>query len=215
MKIACLHTAHSNVAVFNAAAEDIGLAADALHHCVRPELLAAAEQARGLTEAIKRETVDLILDLTEEADAILLTCSTLGPAADAVGDIASVPVLRADHALAAQALVEGQHVLVLCTASTTLAPTRALFNALAERRGASFETRLVPGAWSLFRAGDMMGYFRCIADAARDAMSQGFASVALAQASMAGAASLLDSHHRPLTSPAAALAEAVRLLRPH
>ncbi|OQP83980.1 hypothetical protein BTR14_21135 [Rhizobium rhizosphaerae] len=215
MKIACLHTAHSNVAVFNAAAEDLGLAADALLHCVRPDLLAAVEQARTLTEAIRRETVALILDLSEEVDAILVTCSTLGPAADAVGDITGVPVLRVDHALAEQALVEGRHVLVLCTVATTLAPTRALFSTIAERRGASFETRLVPGAWTLFKTGDMMGYFRCIADATRDAIAEGFTSVVLAQASMAGAASLLESHHRPLTSPAAALAEAVRLLRTH
>ncbi|OLP61135.1 Asp/Glu racemase [Xaviernesmea oryzae] len=215
MKIACLHTAQSNVAVFEAAAEDLGLAAASLHHVVRADLLAAVERARVVADDVKRATVSLLLDLAEEADAVVLTCSTLGLAAEAVREVVNVPVIRADRALAEQALVEGRHVIALCASATTLAPTSALFSEIAERRGASFEMRLVPGIWELFRAGDMMGYFRRIAEAVQDTASDGAVRVALVQASMAGAASLLDNRQRPLTSPSAALAEAVRQLRPH
>ncbi|WP_245317799.1 hypothetical protein [Ensifer sp. 1H6] len=49
MIIACLHTADSNVAVFEAAARELGLAAGVLRHAVRPDLLEAAERAGGLT----------------------------------------------------------------------------------------------------------------------------------------------------------------------
>ena len=42
MKIACLHTAESNVAVFDAAAMALGIPTGVLHHEVRADLLAAA-----------------------------------------------------------------------------------------------------------------------------------------------------------------------------
>ena len=43
MRIACLHTAESNIAVFEAAAQALGLGRDTLVHVVREDLLAAAE----------------------------------------------------------------------------------------------------------------------------------------------------------------------------
>ncbi len=78
MRIACLHTAESNVAVFEAARPD-GVR---LSHAVRPDLLAAAE-AEGLTAAIAAATVEALGAL--DGDAVLLTCSTLGPAAGPAG----------------------------------------------------------------------------------------------------------------------------------
>ncbi len=51
MRIACLHTAESNVAIFEAARPD-GVR---LRHAVRPDLLAAAE-AEGLTPEIAAAT---------------------------------------------------------------------------------------------------------------------------------------------------------------
>lgn len=94
MKFACLHTAQSNVAVFEAARPE-GVR---LTHAVRPDLLAAAE-AEGLTPAVVAATVAALGAL--EADAVLLTCSTLGPAAGAAG------ALRADAALADAATAAG------------------------------------------------------------------------------------------------------------
>lgn len=87
MRIACLHTAASNAAVFDAACP----AGVRLTHAVRPDLLAAAEAAGGLTPEIAAATAEALRGL--EGDAVLLTCSTLGPAAGGA--------LRADAALAA------------------------------------------------------------------------------------------------------------------
>lgn len=73
--------------------------------------------------------------------------------------------------------------------------------------GADVEVRLIPGAWDLFKAGRQDDYWQTIADAADTAAAEGAAAVALAQASMAGAAAL--ARHPPLTSPGAGLAAMV------
>ncbi|HUN50891.1 MAG TPA: hypothetical protein VMU42_07235, partial [Candidatus Sulfotelmatobacter sp.] len=75
MAIACLHTAESNVAVFDAAAAALGAN---LTHLVRADLLQAAEAAGGMTPAVAARTAALLHRLAEDADAVLLTCSTLG-----------------------------------------------------------------------------------------------------------------------------------------
>jgi len=190
MRIACLHAAESNVAIFEAARPD-GVS---LRHAVRPDLLAAAE-ADGLTPDIAAATAEALGALRDGADAVLLTCSTLGPAAGPAG------ALRADAALAEAATASGGTVEVLCTASGTLTATAELFGAAAERSGARVTVRLVPGAWRLFHAGDHAGYAERIA---RDAEASRADVVALAQASMAPAAQLTA---RPvLTCPQVALA---------
>lgn len=203
MRIACLHTVESNRAVFDAAAVGSGIE---LHHLVRDDLLKGAEQAGGLTEAIAGETEGLLRDLAGEAEGVLLTCSTLGPVAERLR--VGVPVLRVDAALAERAVRDGGRVVALIAVATTWDATREIFEKAAAGSGASVEVRLVPEAWSLFRAGDLAGYHRLVAEAADAAFAEGAAVVALAQASMAGAAGL-TRQGSPLTSPAAGL-EAVQ-----
>ncbi|MBR0647101.1 Asp/Glu racemase [Roseomonas hellenica] len=190
MRIACLHTVDSNAAVFEAACPP----GASLRHVVRADLLSVAEAAGGLTPAIRDETRALLAGLAAEADAVLLTCSTLGPSADGLA-------LRVDAALAAATATAPGPRLVLYAVATTEAPTRALFAA----HGADFEMRLVPDAWDAFRVGDLPGYHARVAEAADAGFAEGYATVALAQASMAGAAALCRNG-TPLTSPAAALA---------
>ena len=47
MKIACLHTADSNIAVYEQAASKLGLVSGSLLHHVRADLLFSAERAGG------------------------------------------------------------------------------------------------------------------------------------------------------------------------
>ncbi len=200
--IACLHTASSNVAVFDAACPH-GVV---LRHAVRPDLLMQAELEGGVTEALLARTAEALVVLADGATAALLTCSTLGAAAGRAA--AGVPVLRADAALAGAARRIAGRVAVLCAAATTLEPTRALFGDASGR----MKVELVPGAWALFRAGDLAAYHRRIAEAADAAYATGCDAVALAQASMAGAAPLCR-RGQPLTSPAAALHAVARAIR--
>ena len=93
--IACLHTSASNVAVFAAACPE----GATLTHTVDEALLRDAEAAGGLTEAIAARTARALEALALPGiDAVLLTCSTVGPGAAQAR--AAIPVLRVDAALA-------------------------------------------------------------------------------------------------------------------
>jgi Asp/Glu/hydantoin racemase len=206
MRIACLHTADSNIAVFAACCPAPAIE---LRHEVRADLLAAAEQAGHVTREIAARTADALARLSLNSDAVLLTCSTLGPVVRDVVVSAAVPVLRVDAALAAAAMSVGRRVVALCAVETTIAPTRMLFEAAAVEHSAAVEVRLVPAAWKAFQAGRIADYHAMIATAADQAYRDGADVVALAQASMAGAADLCREG-RPLTSPAVGLAAALQ-----
>jgi len=194
--------------VFDRALREAGLSGVDLRHWVRADLLAAAAQAGGLTPAVTRETADALSALSDGADAVLLTCSTLGPAVEEVA--AGAPVLRTDAALAVEAVRDGGRVVVLCAAETTMEPTRHLFEQVARATTATIDVRLIPGAWDAFTRGDHSRYLAMIAQAADVAMTDGATRVALAQASMAGAVALCAAPDRVLASPAAGLRAAVR-----
>jgi hypothetical protein len=203
LNISCLHSAQSNLAVFEAARRTLRLDDVMLKHRVRSDLLAAAEKVGSATPEIIAQTVAELISLAKGAHGVLLTCSTLGPAAPIAAAELQVPVIRVDQALADEAVRSGGNVLVLCAVGTTIKPTRALFEDAAMATGAEVEVRLVPGAWDLFKAGRQDDYWRLIADAADAAADEG-ATVALAQASMAGAARL-TKRPPPLTSPGVGL----------
>ncbi len=112
MKIACLHTAQSNVAVFDKAARALNLPQDALTHKVMPHLLEQAQAAGGVTPEIEKETIAALADLRTDADVVLLTCSTLGGAADFLAQ--DPGIMRVDRALAQATVTAGQPVVVLC-----------------------------------------------------------------------------------------------------
>ena len=205
MRIACLHTAPGNATLFAKEGERLGCV---LRHEVRADLLERAEAAGGLTDAISAETAAVLVKLAGNADAVLLTCSTIGPAVVEARKSAVVPVLRVDEALARTAVASGNRVAVLCAIETTVEPTRALFQELALATRAEVEMRFVPGAWTEFRAGRTDRYYAMIAAAADRAYRDGAKVVALAQASMTGAAKLARLG-KPLTSPAIGLKAAL------
>jgi hypothetical protein len=207
-RIACLHTVESNRAVFEDAERALGRADVTVSHAVRADLLGDAEKAGGLTAEIRTRAQDVLLALARDADAVLLTCSTVGPSVEGLAARAGKPVFRVDEALAREAVKAGGRVVVLCAVETTVEPTRRLFDDAARGSSATVEMRLVPGAWAAFKSGDVAGYHRRVADAADAALAEGASCVALAQASMACAAKLCKPGAKVLASPAAGLAAA-------
>ncbi len=202
-RIACLHTAESNIAVFEAAARGLDVK---LIHVVRGDLLSEAEAVGELTPEITRQTADALLAMTDGADAVLLTCSTVGPGAGEAAGQADMPILRADAALAEAAVRAGGRIVVLCAVSTTVRPTRALFDAAAQGSSAIIDVRLIDkAAWAAFRAGKTKTYFELVAAASDAAFEAGTDVVAFAQASMTGAAGLV-TQGTVLTSPSVGLA---------
>lgn len=205
MKIACLHTADSNIAVFNQAAALLGIPEGVLQHHVRADLLAAAMQAGGLTEEISAETAAVLSVLQQQAQAVLLTCSSLGPELDGMTSQSETPLFRVDRALAQETARRGGDIVVLCTASSTVTPTRELFIEYATLPGTNLDVRLIDGAWALLQSGDIAQYLQTITDAVADIYQQSTATVTLAQASMAPAAGHFPASCQPLTSPTAGL----------
>lgn len=203
--LAFLHTAQSNADLFEGLLA--GSAVTRGHH-VRDDLRQRALVAEGLTPAVQSETEAALRDLARSAGVVVLTCSTLGPAADGMPDL---PVVRIDRALARAAVRDGGRVGVFCTARSTLEPTRTLFAEEAAQTGADVALRLVAEeAWAAFLAGRSDGYAAAVA-AAVDREAAEFDVVALAQCSMAPARDLCTTV-RPLTSPDLGLAAAMTLL---
>ena len=74
LHIARLHTADSNVQVFDTALQELGTEGVRLRHGVRTDLLAATEQAGGLTSEIAEQTAGMLRDQCGDANAVPLTC---------------------------------------------------------------------------------------------------------------------------------------------
>lgn len=196
--IAFLHTARSNEVLFTDAIQNF---VGKRRHLVREDLLARAVAAGGLTPAIREETGGVLRQLAQDAEIVLVTCSTLGPAAD---DLDEPRIRRVDRALAEAAVATGRSVIALCTVPSTLGPTRDLFEQVAAASGVSVDIELIDGAWGHFQRGATQDYFAAIAEAA-DRLAGEDVVIAFAQASMAPAAGLCRKAS-PLTSVTSALA---------
>jgi len=203
LTIACLHTVESNAALFEAAAAALPVGALRLTHETRADWLRAPD------DALLEEAGATLCRMAARADAVLLTCSTIGAAVEHARGAAR-PVLRADAALAAAAVRSGGEVTVLYAAPSTRATTWKLFSEAAAQTGADIGLYAVPGAWALFMRGELDGYHAAIAATARGRRGR----VVLAQASMAPAAALLPDAP-PLTVPGTAVMAAARAALQH
>lgn len=120
------------------------------------------------------------------ADAILVTCSSMGGAADAARRFGGVPLLRVDQAMAEQAVSMGSRIGVLATLRSTLEPTGELIRRTAAEWSRDVEVRELvrDGAFEALRAGDTERHDALVRAGLRELV--GWADViVLAQASMA------------------------------
>ncbi|WGD30105.1 aspartate/glutamate racemase family protein [Ancylobacter sp. WKF20] len=170
---------------------------------VDESLLAETIREGRLTEATRARLGQHLSAASGQADAILVTCSTLGEAVDALAPRISVPVFRIDRGMAEAAVQRARRIGVLATLPTTLGPTGRLIRDAG--RSVEVTEHLCEGAFARLAAGDRAGH---------DAMVQaGFAALApqvdlvvLAQASMANALAGHEGDVPVLTSPAPGIA---------
>jgi Asp/Glu/hydantoin racemase len=120
------------------------------------------------------------------ADAILVTCSSIGPAVDAARAFCGVPLVRVDVGMVEKALQYGGRVGVLATLSTTLAPTANLVTARAGMHGVevAIESYVCEGAFESLTRGDRDAHDTSVCDGFL-ALADKVDTVILAQASMA------------------------------
>lgn len=183
MRIAFLHTADVHVATFNQIFEDLGANVQ-LDHRVDASLLERAR--RDGTEAVRSNVSSLLEDLSD-ADAVLCTCSTLGPLADDAARSAR-NIVRIDRPLMQQACADGSKILIaLCLESTRDATVNLLADcAMQTGKEVAPVVVVCSNAWAFFEAGDNEAYAASIADEVRAKLAEhpDVESIVLAQASM-------------------------------
>ena len=209
MRVSFLHTIESNKRIFEDAAQNLGVPIDHLHHEVRPDLREAVQRAGTFSAGLMEETTGCLRALAADADVVILTCATLGPAADKIEGL-PVPIVRADAALAAAATKMGSKVVVLCAVNSAIEPTRRLFTQHASGTAASVEVVHVEQLWTLFTNNRIDECFAAIAAAADDAYDAGATVVAFAHPWMAPAVRFTQKGTQPLDSAHAALRTAIQ-----
>jgi Asp/Glu/hydantoin racemase len=169
-----------------------------LTHVVDPALLQRAIET-GVDDHVHERVLAHVRHLVAAgAEAVLVTCSSIGEAAEAAGARVDVPVVRVDLAMAERAVevaeAGGGRVTVLATLESTLGPTERLLRRMAaDRPRVTVTSHVVSGAASARSAGDTREHDRLVRDRLASAVSDSDV-VVLAQASMAAA---LDSTEAP------------------
>ncbi len=139
------------------------------------------------------------------ASAVVVTCSTLGPAVDATRPFCPVPLFRIDEGMALAAVRLGPRIGVLATLRTTLGPTSDLIRRSAAQAGRTCTViaELAEGAFEELGSGNIAGHDEMVARSLRDLATK-VDVIVLAQASMARALDLVQDELHPLpvlTSP--------------
>lgn len=127
------------------------------------------------------------------AEAVMVTCSSIGPAVDAVRPLCPVPLFRVDEAMADEAVATGARIGVLGTLRTTLGPTCELVGrrAAALGRKVTIQAALCEGAFEALVGGDQALHDALVADELRR-VAHVVDVILLAQASMARVLESLD-----------------------
>ena len=151
---------------------------------VIPDIVAAGKVTPGVT---KRLLHYFAAAESMRPDLILLTCSSAGEVVD-LGrlTIDTVPLLRIDEPMAAEAVRSARRVGVLATLPTTLDPTVRLIRQQAARIGKEVEVvdGLAEGAYQILRQGQPERHDEMIIETAAKIAHRSDVFV-LAQASMA------------------------------
>lgn len=215
MRVGFVHTVPALAESFERGLAAAAPGATALHR-VDPSLLARARE-RGVDDVVHERVDALVAELVADgADAVLVTCSSIGESAERSADRAAVPVVRVDDAMADEAIALAAarderpgRIAVLATLAATLGPTTRLL----ERAGTAqdppqLRSRLLEDALLAREAGDQEGHDALIAEAVSEE-ARWADVVVLAQASMAEAAARAEVGVPVLTSPTSALLRTV------
>jgi Asp/Glu/hydantoin racemase len=184
--LALVHTTPTICPVFNTLAAK-HLPQVRLLHFVDESLLKNTIAAGKL----ERPTIRRLIHQVESAfsagaDAVMVTCSSIGPATDIAATLFDAPVFRVDAAMAECAVAKARRVGIVATLSTTLQPTAALVRRKAAEVGREIEVVecLCAGAFEAVMAGDTAKHDQMVLTALREKMRD-VDAIVLAQASIA------------------------------
>ena len=158
-----------------------------IFHMVDESLIADTVREGRLRRVTMRRLLAMIESAQQAgADAVMVTCSSIGPAVSLGQQLFDMPVIRVDEAMAEAAVRMGRRIGVMATLETTLEPTIALLREKAVEAGVEIEIvdSLCNGAFEAVLAGDTATHDQILAEALRNDMRD-VDVVVLAQASMA------------------------------
>jgi len=192
-RLALVHTVASLVPRFRELSAELVPEVETFDIVDETLLRDATKEGRVSLDTARRLFAHLAAAEAHGADAILVTCSSMGGAVDAARPFSGVPLLRVDQAMAERAVERGSRIGVLATLWSTLRPTAALIERTATEAGRDVEVRdrLCDGAFEALRAGDTEAHDALVRDGFRELL--GWADViVLAQASMARVAEAME-----------------------
>jgi Asp/Glu/hydantoin racemase len=203
-KLAFLHTSHVLIPTFAELAKKF-LPEFEVFHMTDESLIRNTIAARRLTPVTARRLSAMIGSASEGgASAVMVTCSSIGPAVELARSYYEFPIFRIDEAMAETAVSTGGRIGLAATLRTTLEPTLGLLKDTATR--ASKNVELVPalfeGAFEAVLAGDAERHDAIVAEGLTSLRKRSDV-VVLAQASMARVVSQLpvDEDCPILSSP--------------
>jgi Asp/Glu/hydantoin racemase len=184
--LALIHTSATLEPVFAKLCEDKDLGVDLLH--IADDTLIRDVIAEGqLSEGTSQRVRDHIAAAERaNADYIMVTCSSIGPAVDSATRNGSVPILRVDQPMADQAVRLGNRVGVIATLPTTLVPTADLIRRRAAEidKDVEITAHLCKGAFEALMSGNVAEHDAAVLKALNE-LSEQVDVIVLAQASMA------------------------------
>jgi Asp/Glu/hydantoin racemase len=200
-----IHTSHVLIPLFSELSKR-ELGGVAITHMVDESLIRNTIASGRLTKETIRRLVGMIGSAHDAgADAVMVTCSSIGPGVVVARALYDFPIFRVDEAMAEKAVSLGSRVGVAATLKTTLEPTVGLISetAAASKRQVEVIPALCEGAFEKVLAGDTATHDRMVADTLTGLMSQ-VDVIVLAQASMARVVESLSAQARQkpiLSSP--------------
>ena len=209
-RVVMIHTVASLPETFGRLCDEL-LPGVQVEHVVDESLLQETLREGRLTDDVRaRFSARAASALAERPDAVVLTCSSVGPAAD------GTEVHRIDRAMADRAVRMGKRIGVAATVPTTLGATSELIRRAAEEAGREIELRseLADGAFQALREGRGEEHDRLV-QAALGRLAPLVDVIVLAQASMARALGGVETFAgvAVLTSPRLGVARLREVLR--
>jgi Asp/Glu/hydantoin racemase len=215
-RVAFINTVSSLPAVFKSLVNELAPQLDTFS-IVDESLLQDTIRSGALSKTTIRRLISY-LTLAQEAgaDMVMVTCSSIGPAADIGRSMVDIPVLRVDEPMADKAVASGQRIGVAATLSTTLMPTAALIERKASEAGKKLTivSKLCSGAFEALMSGDTARHDRLVEDGLRELIPN-VDVIVLAQASMARIVDALPQSEKVLpiySSPRLAVEHLARLV---
>jgi Asp/Glu/hydantoin racemase len=200
-----LHTAVGNVTLFQGLCRELLPGVDCFQ-MLDESLLRNTVTAGSLTPATTRRVLGHVESAVDAgATHVLVTCSSIGAAAELAREVVAVPVVRVDEAMADEAVRLGRRIGVIGTLQTTMEPTADLVRRRATLANAdiTLATHVCDGAFAALGRGDTAAHDQAVA-AGLTQLANEVDVIILAQASMARVADALPERDRTvpvLSSP--------------